>query len=81
MRNVHCVMIDEISMVSNITLLHVHLRLSDIFERQFGLKNWFGSQNVVVFGDLLQLPPVKGGQVFLPLSEKTRCFYVYRRKH
>ena len=31
MRYVHCVMIDEISMVSNLTLLHVHLRLTEIF--------------------------------------------------
>ena len=31
MRSVHCVMIDEISMVSNLTLLHIHLRLSEIF--------------------------------------------------
>ena len=70
MKNVHCVMVDEISMVSNLTLLHVHLRLSDIFRCKYGNENWFGSQNVVVFGDLLQLPPVKGDEVFINLSEK-----------
>ena len=70
MRNVHCVMIDEISMVSNMTLLHIHLRLSDIFGCQYGNNNWFGSRNVIVFGDLLQLPPVKGDEVFIDLSEK-----------
>ena len=70
MRYVNCVLIDEISMVSNMTLLHIHLRLSDIFRYQYGNKNWFGSRNVIVFGDLLQLPPVKGGEVFIPLSEK-----------
>ena len=69
MRYVQCVMIDEISMVSNMTLLHVHLRLTDIFGCQHGNKNWFGSQNVIVFGDLLQLPPVKGDEVFKDLSE------------
>ena len=70
MRHVQCIMIDEISMVSNLTLLHVHLRLSDIFGSQYGNRNWFGSQNVIVFGDLLQLPPVKGDEVFTNLSEK-----------
>ena len=66
---VHCVMIDEISMVSNMTLLHVHLRLTEIFGCKNGKNNLFGSQVVVVFGDLLQLPPVKGEEVFLSLSE------------
>ena len=65
MRHVNCVMIDEISMVSNMTLLHIHLRLTEIF----GNNNWFGLQNVIVFGDLLQLPPVKGEEVFLSLTE------------
>ncbi|CAL4231362.1 unnamed protein product [Meganyctiphanes norvegica] len=69
MRYVHCVMIDEISMVSNLTLLHVHLRLTEIFGRRKERNNWFGSQNVIVFGDLLQLPPVKGDEVFVSLSE------------
>ena len=70
MRYVNCVLIDEISMVSNMTLLHIHLRLSDIFRCQNGNTNWFGSKNVIVFGDLLQLPPVKGDEVFITLSEK-----------
>ena len=70
MRYVHCVMIDEISMVSNLTLLHVHLRLTEIFGRKEGNNTWFGSQNVIVFGDLLQLPPVKGEEVFIGLTEK-----------
>ena len=70
MRYVHCVIIDEISMVSNLTLLHIHLRLSEIFGNKGTNNNWFGSQNIIVFGDLLQLPPVKGDEVFVALSEK-----------
>ena len=69
-RHIHCVIIDEISMVSNITLLHIHLRLTEIFGCNRTNNNWFGSQNVIVFGDLLQLPPVKGDEVFVSLSEK-----------
>ena len=56
-------------MVSNLTLLHIHLRLTEIFGCKRGNNNWFGSQNVIVFDDLLQLPPVKGDEVFIPLSE------------
>ena len=35
MRNVHCVIIDEISMVSNVTLLHAHICLTDIFMQKW----------------------------------------------
>ena len=34
MRNVTLVIIDEISMVSNVTLLYIHLRLTEIFQTQ-----------------------------------------------
>ena len=44
MRYVNCVMIDEIFMVSNMTMLHIHLRLTEFF----GNNNWSGSQNVIV---------------------------------
>ncbi len=52
--------IDEVSMVSNINLAYIHLRLEEIF----GSSDWFGSINVIFVGDLLQLPPVKGASVF-----------------
>ena len=54
MSNLKCIIIDEISMVSNILLLQIHLRLQDAFDKT----SLFGGKNIILFGDLLQLPPV-----------------------
>ena len=48
---------DEISMVSHITLLYIHLQLTEIFQTEDTKNSWFG-KNILVFGNLLQLPPV-----------------------
>ena len=53
MSNLKCVIIDEISMVSNILLLQIHLRLQNTFNKI----SLFGGKNIILFGDL-QLPPV-----------------------
>ena len=58
--------IDEISMVSNKTLLNVHKRLCEIFGCTEA--NFFAGTTVLLLGDLLQLPPVKAQQVFEPLN-------------
>ena len=42
MRNVTLVIIDEISMVSNVTLLYIHLRLTEIFKTDHLEDGWFG---------------------------------------
>ena len=47
--------IDEVSMVSNINLAYIHLMSKD---------QWFGGPNVLFVGDILQLPPVNGASVF-----------------
>ena len=54
MSNLKFIIIDEISMVSNILLLQIHLRLQDAFDKI----SLFGGKNIILFGDLLQLPPV-----------------------
>ena len=41
-------------MVSNILLLLIHLRLQDAFNKI----SLFGGKNIILFGDLLQLPPL-----------------------
>ena len=43
--------IDEVSMVSNLNLAHIHLRLDEIFAKD----EWFGAVNVLFVGDILQL--------------------------
>lgn len=48
-------------MVSNVTLLFIHLRLQEIFNSYQIEDGWFGGMNLLFFGDLLQLPPVAKG--------------------
>ena len=61
---IEVIIIDEISMVSNITLTHIHQRLCEIFG--CNLNEPFAKKTVLVVGDLLQLPPVKAQYVFIP---------------
>ena len=60
---IEVIIIDEISMVSNITLTHIHQRLCEIFG--CNLNAPFATKTVLVVGDLLQLPPVKAQYVFI----------------
>ena len=68
LRNLVLLIIDEISMVSHITLLYIHLRLTEIFQTEDMENGWFGCKNILVFGDLLQLPPVFEAPVYIPLT-------------
>ena len=68
MHKVTLVIIDEISMVSNVTLLYIHLRLTEIFQTQEVEDGWLGKRNILFLGDLLQLPPLFEGPVYTPLT-------------
>ena len=70
MRNVILVIIDEILMVSIVTLLYIHLQLTEIFQTEEVEDGWFGKRNMLLLGDLLQLPPVFVGPVYTPLTAK-----------
>ena len=70
LRNVTLFIVDEISMVSNVTLMYMHLRLSEIFQTEQVEDGWFGRKNLLFLGDLLQLPPVFEGPVYNSLSSK-----------
>uniref|UniRef100_A0A914W1J9 ATP-dependent DNA helicase n=1 Tax=Plectus sambesii TaxID=2011161 RepID=A0A914W1J9_9BILA len=50
--------IDEVSMISNVTLLKIHSRLNEIFCDPTD-PIVFGGINTIFFGDVLQLKPVK----------------------
>ena len=65
MKNMQCVIIDEVSMVSNVTLLLIHLRMCEIF----GSMLPFGNKSVIIFGDLFQLPPVQAQPPFKEISD------------
>ena len=56
------VLIDEISIVSNIRLLHIHKRLCEIFDCSESQP--FANLSILVVADLLQLPPIKAPQIF-----------------
>jgi len=67
LRDMQLLIIDEISMVSNLMLVFVHLRLQQVF-CEYG--EWFARKNILVFGDLMQLMPVRGQPVFCKIPEK-----------
>ena len=61
MKNLHLVIIDEISMVKADMLYMLDLRLQELKEK-IGIP--FGGVGVIVFGDLMQLAPCMGRYVF-----------------
>lgn len=67
------IIIDEISMVSNITLIHIHQRLKEIFG-SFS-SQLFAGISVITVGDLYQLPPIKRKPVFEDYKDNKRNLY------
>ena len=57
--------IDEISMVSNKMLLHLNLRMMEVFDST----SPFAGLPMFVFGDMFQLQPVKADPPYVPLKE------------
>ena len=66
LRSLKLIIIDEVSMISSLNLVYMHLRMEELF----GSVDWFGSKNVLFVGDLLQLPPVNGNSIFEKVSQK-----------
>lgn len=69
MENVILIIIDEISMISNITLTYINLRLFEIFDTGDINDGWFGRIHLLMFGDLLQLSPVNEESPFISLKK------------
>ncbi|XP_029661948.1 uncharacterized protein LOC115234769, partial [Formica exsecta] len=69
LKNVVLIIIDEVSIISNITLMYIHLRLTAIFNTMDCDNGWFGKKHILFFGDLLQLPPVHEDPPFIELSK------------
>jgi hypothetical protein len=53
MENIVLFVIDEISTISNITFLYIHLRLTEIYGTADETDGWFGKKHNLLFGDLL----------------------------
>ncbi|XP_025266373.1 uncharacterized protein LOC105249112, partial [Camponotus floridanus] len=68
LKNVELFIIDEVSMISNVTLMFINLRLCEIFDSTDTDDGFFGRKHILLFGDLLQLPPVKGQPPFVKMS-------------
>ena len=63
LRSVKLFIVDEVLMVSSLTLTYIHLRLEELFG------GWFGGKSILFFGDLLQLEPVNGNVIFEAVSQ------------
>ena len=62
------VLTDEMSMVSNICLLHIHERLCEICDCSESQP--FANLSILVVSDLLQLPPIKTTQICEPYNNR-----------
>ena len=70
--NLTILIIDEMSMVKADMLYQLHMRLQEIK----GNKRNFGGVSILICGDLVQLPPVNGAQIFEPpKGEKFRQYH------
>ena len=67
------VLIDEISMASNIRSLHIHKRLYEILGCEENQP--FSSLSVLLVFDLLRLPPVRAPQIFEPYNNRFGDFF------
>ena len=76
LQNVGLLILDEVSMISNITLLYIHLRLTEIFATGESEDGYFGKIYILLLGDLLQLPPVHEDFAFNALNNEKMKNYV-----
>ena len=78
MKGVALFICDEVIMISNLLMVYIHKRLCEILKKP---DEFFGGQNILFFGDLLQLSPVKNGHCFQKLSrdekKKNQIMYIF----
>ena len=68
--NVKLLIIDEVSMVSNVMLLHIHNRLTHIFGTPQTLP--FAGLSILAIGDFYQLPPCKRKPIFCNFNNELK---------
>ena len=69
------IIIDEISMVGNTTLLHIHQRLKEIFGTSS--TKLFAGISIIAVGDLYQLPPIKKKAVLTVTKLNLTIFVIH----
>ena len=62
LKELKLLILDEVSMVSNTMILHIHQRLKEIFGTPNSML--FACLSVIVVGDLYQLPPIRRKPIF-----------------
>lgn len=70
LKDVTLIIIDEVSMISNLTFMYIHLLLSEMFDTIDSNDSWFDRKHILLFGDLLQLPAVNDEPTFVYLSKE-----------
>ncbi len=75
LKDLKLIIIDEISMIGNITLLYIHQR----FEEIFGVSSTdlFASISIIAVGDLYQLPPIKKKAFLMITKWKLSIFVIH----
>ncbi|XP_018362178.1 PREDICTED: ATP-dependent DNA helicase pif1-like [Trachymyrmex cornetzi] len=68
LKTIELFIIDEVSIISNVTLMFINLRLCEIFDTTDTDDGFFGRKHILLFGDLLQFPPVKEQSPFVKMS-------------
>jgi hypothetical protein len=69
LKDLKLIIIDEISMIGNITLLHIHQRLKEIFG--VSSTDLSAGISIIAVGDLYQLPPIKKKAIFDDYKNET----------
>ena len=68
-RYIKLFIVDEMSMVSSARLVQMHLRLMEVLNDD--VDSNFAGKNIILLGDLLQLPPVRADFIFERFRGKT----------
>lgn len=76
---VEVIIIDKISMVSFQLFEFINKRLQEVSSKPDGQNKLFGGYHVLLFGDLLQLPPVPPGTVIFKLPLNHRGVFLWRQ--
>ena len=69
LKDLKLIIIAEISMIGNITLLHIHQGLKEIFG--VASTDLFAGISIIAVGDLYQLPPIKKKAIFDDYKNET----------
>jgi len=76
LKDVILFIIDEVSMIFNLILMYIHLRLSEIFDITVCDDGWFGPKYVLLFGDMLQFLYMKILSLYIYEMKKLKNFLI-----